>query len=84
VAGLMAIAGVVFLHPILLLIAGFVYVAGGRELRMVVAQRAQTPVLVFDPKKGWHYQMGGPGKSPTGEGLRDQIGAILRRLFRDR
>jgi len=55
-AALMAVAGVVFLRPMLLLIAVFVYFAGSREEMAVRLRHAQAPTLEFDPLVGWHYR----------------------------
>jgi Zn-dependent protease len=84
VAGLMAIAGVLLPHLMLLLIAGFVYVAGTQEQLAVRMQQARAPVLAFDPARGWHYRAGAATHPMGGSNLRAELELILARLFGDR
>ncbi len=57
-AALMAAAGVLLLHPILLFIALFVYVAGKQEEAAARWRRAHSRTLEFHPMYGWHYTDG--------------------------
>ena len=83
VAALMAIAGVIWLRPMLLFIALFIYLAGTQERAAVRLRYAQAPTVEFHPGSGWQ-QTSGPSASsdPFGVDAR-RVEELLRRIKRD-